>query len=73
MAKVSGISRPHLGAMVFATALIGTCNLSAQTPKITEYQVKAAYLANFGRFVEWPGSVAVAKSESFNKIGRAHV
>ena len=66
MAEVSGISRPHLGAMVFATALIGTCNLSAQTPKITEYQVKAAYLANFGRFVEWPGSVAVAKSESFN-------
>jgi len=47
-------------------ALIGACNLSAQAPKITEYQVKAAYLANFGRFVEWPNSVAVAKSESFN-------
>ena len=47
-------------------ALIGVCNLSAQAPKITEYQVKAAYLANFGRFVEWPNSVAVAKSESFN-------
>ena len=52
--------------MTFVVALVGACNLSAQAPKITEYQVKAAYLANFGRFVEWPTSVAVAKSESFN-------
>ena len=71
---MTGISRPswsclsrraHVTAMAFAVTLIGNCNLSAQ-PKITEYQVKAAYLANFGRFVEWPGSAAVAKSESFN-------
>ena len=74
MAEVNGISRRawyHLppqaqfAAMAFAVALVGTCNLSAQAPKITEYQVKAAYLANFGRFVEWPANVAVAKSESF--------
>ena len=72
---MSGIGRPawpclsrqaHVAAMAFAVALAGNCNLSAQTPKITEYQVKAAYLANFGRFVEWPGDAAVAKSESFN-------
>jgi hypothetical protein len=50
--------------MVFVVALAGTCSLSAQAPKITEYQVKAAYLANFGRFIEWPANVA-AKSESF--------
>src|ERR1700682_961620 len=75
MAKVSGISRPAwrplsrqtlFAAMAFAVVLIGACNLSAQAPKITEYQVKAAYLANFGRFVEWPPSAAVAKSETFN-------
>jgi hypothetical protein len=52
--------------MTFALALLGAANLSAQAPKVTEYQVKAAYLANFGRFVEWPTSAAVAKSESFN-------
>ena len=75
MAKVSGISRPArrplsrhtpFAAVAFALLLIGACNLSAQAPKITEYQVKAAYLANFGRFAEWPASVAVDKSESFN-------
>src|SRR2546422_9215639 len=75
MAEVSGISRRawrHLSrqaqfaAMAFAVALVGTGNLSAQVPRITEYQVKAAYLANFGRFAEWPASVAVDKSESFN-------
>src|SRR6266436_6622482 len=74
MAEMSWIGRPvwrclssqaHV-AVAFAVALIGNCNLSAQAPKITEYQVKAAYLANFGRFAEWPGSVAADKSESFN-------
>ena len=72
---MSGISRPawpclsrqaHVAAVAFAVALVGNCNLSAQAPKITEYQVKAAYLANFGRFVEWPGSAAVSNSETFN-------
>ena len=52
--------------MALGVAPFSTNNLSAQAPKITEYQVKAAYLANFGRFVEWPTSVAADKSESFN-------
>jgi len=55
-----------IAALAFALSLIGACSLSAQSPKITEYQVKAAYLANFGRFIEWPTSATVAKSESFN-------
>lgn len=29
-------------------------NAPAQNPAPTEYQVKAAFLYNFGRFVEWP-------------------
>ena len=71
MAKVSRAWRPlsrqaAFAAVTFAVALLGAANLSAQAPKVTEYQVKAAYLANFGRFVEWPTSAAVAKSESFN-------
>jgi hypothetical protein len=30
--------------------------LHAQPPKPSEYQVKAAYLYNFGKFVRWPGT-----------------
>jgi hypothetical protein len=57
----------QLASTVFAVALVGSSALWAQTPKITEYQVKAAYLVNFGRFVEWPASAAAAaKSETFN-------
>jgi hypothetical protein len=52
--------------MAFVMALFGASNLSAQAPKITEYQVKAAYLANFGRFAEWPAHGAADKRESFN-------
>jgi len=45
--------------MYFALAVIACgfsvpWNLHAQTPKPTEYEVEAAYLSNFGRFVEWP-------------------
>ncbi len=37
----------------------------AQSSRPTEYEVKAAYLANFGRFVEWPAAREPAP-ESFN-------
>jgi YfiR/HmsC-like len=45
-------------------ALIGTPILHAQSSP-TEYQVKAAYLYNFGKFVEWPIN-ATASEGSFN-------
>ena len=35
-------------------------NLRAQAPKPTEYEVEAAYLSNFGRFVEWPARTGPA-------------
>jgi YfiR/HmsC-like len=38
--------------------------LHAQT-KATEYQVKAAYLFNFAKFVKWPSDSASARSSSF--------
>src|SRR6266478_8290712 len=75
MATMSGTRHPAwrrfsrralFAAMVLGVAPFSANILSAQAPKITEYQVKAAYLANFGRFAEWPSSVAVDKSESFN-------
>ena len=48
-------------ALVFPTAAI----LPAQQPKPSEYQVKAAYLYNFGRFVKWPAGIAAGKGDSF--------
>ena len=38
----------------------------AQRPKPSEYQVKAAYLANFGKFVEWPAKAGNGREERFN-------
>ena len=34
--------------------VLGTSFVSAQTPPINEYQVKAAFLFNFTQFMEWP-------------------
>lgn len=50
-------ARVKLRFKLFIAALIFGCalclNLRAQSPA-TEYQVKAAYLLNFGKFVTWP-------------------
>jgi hypothetical protein len=40
--------------------------LQAQQPKVSEYQVKATYLYNFGRFVQWPPNATAAKGDSFS-------
>ena len=39
--------------------------LLAQDSRPTEYQVKAVYLFNFGRFVEWPSSAAGPRGQPF--------
>jgi hypothetical protein len=43
-----------LAAILFCSLLI-VPRLPAQQSRPNEFQVKAAYLYNFGRFVEWPG------------------
>jgi hypothetical protein len=45
------------------TLVFAQC-LWAQSAKPTDYDVKAVYLYNFGRFVEWPATV-FAKSDLF--------
>jgi hypothetical protein len=51
-----------LSALTFALC----CSLVlAQQPRASEYQVKAAYLLNFGKFVKWPSSASADKSQSF--------
>jgi hypothetical protein len=55
-----------LAGVVFALAFFVTTALLAQQPKPSEYQVKATYLYNFGRFVKWPGTVTAGKGDSFS-------
>jgi hypothetical protein len=47
--------RRRFASLTLAALILGVARLVAQPAgKPTEYQVKAAYLYNFGRFVEWP-------------------
>ena len=54
----------HLLPLAVVWALAGSLLLHAQSSP-TEYQVKAAYLYNFGKFVEWPTRGTTSES-SFN-------
>ena len=45
--------------------LLAGAGLFAQQPKPSEYQVKAAYLYNFGKFIKWPANVPADKGNSF--------
>jgi hypothetical protein len=53
-------------AVIVMLALLYIPVLQAQQPKVSEYQVKATYLYNFGRFVQWPPNATVAKVDSFS-------
>jgi hypothetical protein len=59
-----GRPRPWLVTIAIACALVLLPVLGAQTPRPTDYDVKAVYLYNFGRFVEWPSNTA-SRSDSF--------
>jgi hypothetical protein len=61
---VSGL-HSRITVLALACVVLGVPALQAQNPKPTDYDVKAAYLYNFGRFVEWPAKVAVAQSGHF--------
>ena len=54
-----------LAAVAAAWALVATPALPAQNARPTDYLVKATYLYNFGRFVEWPRKAATAQSGPF--------
>jgi YfiR/HmsC-like len=55
----------QLMAVVLAWSPIGVSSLPAQQPKATAYEVKAVYLYNFGKFVEWPAKVTAGNNEPF--------
>ena len=66
-----GVHRYSRGLLSWSASLIvvwvlfSTSTLSAQQSRPREYEVKATYLYNFARFVEWPVRAAAAKGDSF--------
>jgi hypothetical protein len=64
--RARGLRRRRM--LLFAAMCFGCAGLAplaiAQQSKPEEYQVKAVYLYNFGKFIEWPATVP--KTESFN-------
>jgi len=58
-------SRRWLMAWAIVWAVIAVPCPRAQTSRPTDYDVKAVYLYNFGRFVEWPSHLTATKTEPF--------
>ena len=54
----------RLSIVVILWTLAGVAILRAQTPP-TEYEVKAAYLYQFGKFVEWPEGTLGRAGDAF--------
>jgi hypothetical protein len=54
-----------IAAATLCSSLVFVPSEQAQQPKASEFQVKAAYLYNFGRFVQWPEESGAEHSESF--------
>jgi hypothetical protein len=63
------IPRPWLAAAIIVWGLTALPISWAQSPKPTDYDVKAVYLYNFGRFVEWPAKVTTAGSFNICVLG----
>lgn len=54
--------------MVFGLCLgllLAASSGRSQVPQLSEYQIKAAFLYNFGRFIDWPADAFVNGSSPF--------
>jgi hypothetical protein len=56
---------PFIIAAIVSVCLVSP-GLSGQSSKPTEYQVKAAYVFNFGKFVKWPSAAAANQNGPFS-------
>jgi hypothetical protein len=65
----AALLRPWLAAAIIGWGLIAPPILWAQSPKPTDYDVKAVYLYNFGRFVEWPVKATTAGAFNICVLG----
>lgn len=61
-----GLSLARKLLTLAVACVIMSANLQAQQPKATEYQVKAVYLYNFGRFVNWSAGTQPRDSGPFS-------
>jgi YfiR/HmsC-like len=55
LSAAAGLARSARRTWLPALAAFVLC-AAAWTPQVSEYQVKAAFLLNFARFIEWPKS-----------------
>jgi len=55
-AKVGGMRSPRRVLWAMGVVVLFLNGTRAQSPTASEYQVKAAFLFNFAKFVEWPAS-----------------
>ena len=55
-AKVEGMRSPRRVLWTVGVVVLFLSGTRAQSPTAGEYQVKAAFLFNFAKFVEWPAS-----------------
>lgn len=58
--------RAVLAVVALAWGFVAVPATRAQSAKPTDYEVKAAYLYNFGRFVEWPAKISAADTGPFS-------
>jgi hypothetical protein len=56
---------PCMSLVIALWLLVGIPCLRSEQPKAREFEVKAAYLYNFARFVEWPGETSSDGKGSF--------
>jgi hypothetical protein len=62
----AGVGAARRRTAAFLALLLATGLTSrSQTAKPTEYQVKAAYLVNFLKFIEWPASAASVADDPY--------
>jgi hypothetical protein len=57
--------RAVVASMLAVTMLFTISDVQAQQPRASEYKIKATYLFNFGKFVQWQSHDVAAQSDSF--------
>ena len=55
----------RLAVVAIVGILVAAAGLGLAAANPTEYEVKAAYLYNFGRFVEWPTAMPPSQADEF--------
>lgn len=62
--RIKSIARARV-LLLIGLGMLVSGNVRAQQTKPSEYQVKAAYVYNFGKFVKWPTDAAASRGGAF--------